>query len=73
MEKLLNEKYRPSSLDDYVFSDDMVREQCFSYVASKEFPNLLLSGSAGVGKTTLARILIKECELNSFDVKTINA
>jgi len=72
-EKLWVEKYRPTTLDDYVFSDERVRELCISYVEAKEFPHLLLSGIQGIGKTTLARILIKECELNPIDVKTINA
>jgi DNA polymerase III delta prime subunit len=67
------EKFRPKNLDEYVFSNDKVRELCFSYVKSKEFPHLLLSGTAGTGKTTLARILINECNLNTIDVKTINA
>jgi DNA polymerase III delta prime subunit len=33
----------------------------------------LLSGNAGIGKTTLARILFNELEINSFDIMEINA
>ncbi len=71
--KIWVEKYRPKNLDDYVFSDNKVRDVCLSYIQSKEFPHLLLSGIQGTGKTSLARILINECNLNSIDVKTINA
>lgn len=72
-DKLWVDKYRPTTLDDYVFSDEKVRELCFSYVDNKVFPHLLLSGIQGTGKTTLARILINECGLNKIDIKTVNA
>ena len=44
------EKYRPSKLEDYVWSNDAQRNQVMSWVKEGAIPNLLLSGSAGVGK-----------------------
>jgi len=47
---LWTEKYRPSKLDEYVWSDTAQTEQVMSWVKDRNIPNLLLSGSAGVGK-----------------------
>jgi len=44
------ETYRPSKLDEYVWSDAAQKEQVMSWVRDGNIPNLLLSGSAGVGK-----------------------
>jgi replication-associated recombination protein RarA len=44
------ERYRPTKLEDYVWSDDAQKTQVMSWVHDKAIPNLLLSGSAGVGK-----------------------
>jgi replication factor C small subunit len=73
MEKLWTEAYRPSTVDDYVFKDDAQREQVESWISSGSIPHLLFSGSAGIGKTTLAKILIKALDIDQFDLKEINA
>jgi DNA polymerase III delta prime subunit len=39
---------------------DVIKSTFLEYVAKKEIPNLLLSGSAGVGKTTIAKALCEE-------------
>lgn len=52
------EKYRPSVLDDLVLSDSN-KTIIKRYVDDLEIPNLLLSGSPGIGKTTLAKIIVK--------------
>lgn len=70
---LWTEKYRPRTVDGYVFKDQRQREQIDSWIATKNIPHLLLSGSAGTGKTTLAKILIEAIEINPYDVKEINA
>jgi DNA polymerase III delta prime subunit len=44
-----------------------------TWIKEKSIPHLLLSGSPGVGKTTLARILLNEIGIEEFDVKQINA
>jgi DNA polymerase III delta prime subunit len=60
MEHLLwVEKYRPSKVEDCVLPD-AIKATFQEYVNKKEIPNLLLSGSAGVGKTTIAKALCEE-------------
>jgi replication factor C small subunit len=73
MKELWTEKYRPNQLVDYVFRDQAQREQVEGWVKSGAIPHLLFSGSPGVGKTTLARILIHELGIDPFDVMEINA
>jgi replication factor C small subunit len=73
MKQLWTEKYRPNTLTDYVFRDQAQREQVEGWVKSGAIPHLLFSGSPGVGKTTLAKILIHELGIDPFDVMEINA
>jgi DNA polymerase III delta prime subunit len=73
MKQLWTEKYRPNKIADYVFRDDDQRQQVQAWIQSRSIPNLLFSGSPGVGKTTLARILLAELEVDDFDVLEINA
>jgi DNA polymerase III delta prime subunit len=53
------EKYRPSKVEDCILPEGL-KSTFLEYVSRKEIPNLLLSGSAGVGKTTIARALCEE-------------
>jgi replication factor C small subunit len=73
MKQLWTEKYRPQTLSDYVFRDTAQRDQVAGWVASGSIPHLLFSGAPGVGKTTLARILINELGVDDYDVLEINA
>ena len=73
MQELWVEKYRPNTIDGYVFRDDHQRNQVATWIKDQSIPHLLLSGSAGIGKTTLAKILIKEIGIEDFDVLEINA
>jgi DNA polymerase III delta prime subunit len=60
MEHLLwVEKYRPKTIQDCILPD-AIKSTFQEYVNRKEIPNLLLSGSAGVGKTTIAKALCNE-------------
>lgn len=52
------EKYRPSTLDDMVL-EDSVRQSFENLKKSQQIPNLLFCGSAGIGKTSLAKIIAK--------------
>jgi DNA polymerase III delta prime subunit len=73
MQELWTEKYRPSRVDDYVFRDDAQKNQVKGWVTEGAIPHLLFSGAPGVGKTTLAKILINELEIDEYDVLEINA
>jgi replication factor C small subunit len=73
MKELWVEKYRPKTVDGYVFRDDHQRKQINTWIKDKSIPHLLLSGAAGIGKTTLAKILINEIGIEEFDVLEINA
>jgi len=73
MNQLWTELYRPKTIQDYVFRDENQRLQVATWIKEKSFPHLLLSGSPGVGKTTLAKILINEVEIEEYDVLEINA
>ena len=73
MKELWTEKYRPNTLNGYVFRDDSQKKQVQKWVDEKTIPHLLFSGSAGVGKTTLAKILINLLGVNQFDLLEINA
>jgi replication factor C small subunit len=73
MKELWVEKYRPKSVDGYVFRDAHQRKQVETWIKDKSIPHLLLSGSAGIGKTTLAKILIHELGIEDYDVLEINA
>jgi replication factor C small subunit len=73
MQELWTEKYRPSTVGDYVFRDDAQRKQVQSWVDSGAIPHLLFSGAPGVGKTTLAKVLINELDIDEYDVLEINA
>ena len=53
------EKYRPSKVEDCILPES-IKNTFQEYVNKKEIPNLLLSGGAGVGKTTVAKALCEE-------------
>lgn len=72
MNDLWTEKYRPSTVDGYVFRDDHQKTQVEAWIKQKTIPHLLFSGNAGIGKTTLAKILFKELDINDLDILEIN-
>jgi DNA polymerase III delta prime subunit len=53
------ERYRPQTLEDIILPDD-AREYFEKVQSSGHLPNLLLVGSPGVGKTTLAKIIVND-------------
>ena len=58
-EYLWVEKYRPKKIEDCILSQD-IKDTFSQFLQQKEIPNLLLSGTAGTGKTTVARALCEE-------------
>lgn len=72
MHKLWVESYRPKSIQEYVFRDDKQKQQVSGWIKEGALPHLLFSGSAGTGKTTLARVLFNELGVDNLDVLTLN-
>jgi DNA polymerase III delta prime subunit len=55
------EEYRPKIIDDCILPSS-IKKTFLEFVEKNELPNLLLSGGAGVGKTTVARALCEELD-----------
>ena len=72
MKELWVEKYRPKTVNEYVFRDENQRAQVLSWIKEGSIPHLMLSGSAGIGKTTLAKMLCNELGVNDFDIMFAN-
>ena len=73
MDTLWVEKYRPNTLEGYVFRDENQKAQVEQWIKSKTIPHLLFSGAPGVGKTTLAKILLHTLDIIGTDILEINA
>jgi replication factor C small subunit len=73
MKELWVEKYRPKTIEDYVFKDEAQKRQVKTWVKEGSIPHLLFSGSAGIGKTTLAKVLLHELGIEDYDVLEMNA
>jgi DNA polymerase III delta prime subunit len=53
------ERYRPKTVEDTILPPEL-KATFQQFVEQKNIPNLILSGSAGVGKTTIARAMLEE-------------
>jgi replication factor C small subunit len=73
MDTLWVEKYRPNTLEGYVFRDDNQKIQVEQWIKARTIPHLLFSGAPGVGKTTLAKILLNTLDIIGTDILEINA
>jgi replication factor C small subunit len=73
MKELWVEKFRPKTVGEYVFVDDAQKRQVQSWIKEGSIPHLLFSGAAGIGKTTLAKVLLNEIGIENYDVLEINA
>ena len=63
VESLWVEKYRPTTIDECILPDHL-KSQFKEIVATGEVPNMLLTGTAGLGKTTVARAICNELDLD---------
>lgn len=71
--ELWTEKYRPKTLEDYVWRDPKQREQVEAWLKEGSLPTIMLTGSPGTGKTSLAYLLMHLLNVNPGDVLDINA
>ena len=82
MEKGVNEhtiwteKYRPDVLENYI-GNDVIKAKLEQYIQTQDIPHLLFYGTAGTGKTTAAKILVKniDCDymfINASDERGID-
>ena len=72
---LLVEKFRPTILDNYV-GNEHIKESIKKYLSQNDIQNLIFYGPSGTGKTTLARLIVKnlDCDyiyINSSDERGI--
>jgi DNA polymerase III delta prime subunit len=72
MKELWVEKYRPKTVEGYVFKDETLREQITKWIKEGSIPHIMLSGNAGTGKTTLAKLLLNEIGVQDTDILVAN-
>ena len=68
-EYLWVEKYRPKNVADCILPD-RIKKVFQSYVDEGNLPNLMLTGSAGVGKTTVAKAMCEQLGLNHLFINS---
>jgi replication factor C small subunit len=72
-QQLWVEKYRPAKVSDYVWRDARQKNQILGWIRDKSIPHLLLSGTQGLGKTSLINVLLSEIGVEGGDILEINA
>ena len=70
------EKYRPDSLEGYLMESEDIKSKMDEFIEKQDIQNLLFAGPPGSGKTTLAKILVKniDCDylyLNAVDKRSM--
>ena len=65
------ESYAPKGIDDCILPAD-IKAAFKSYAESGEFPNLILAGPAGVGKTSLSRALAEQLDVDLLFINASN-
>lgn len=76
MTTLWTEKYRPGTVDEYVFKNPAFKQKMLEWIETGEIPHIGFFGPAGTGKTTAIKVLINGLVENGFvdpsDVTTLN-
>jgi DNA polymerase III delta prime subunit len=73
---ILNERYRPDTLEGYICRDE-TKLKFEEFIKQQDIPHLLFAGKPGAGKTTIAKILVKniDCDylyINATDERSID-
>jgi DNA polymerase III delta prime subunit len=73
---ILNEKYRPDTLEGYICKDE-IKTKFQEFIDKQDIPHLLFAGKPGAGKTTIAKILVKniDCDylyINATDERSMD-
>jgi DNA polymerase III delta prime subunit len=73
---ILNEKYRPDTLEGYICKDEY-KAKFQEFIDQQDIPHLLFAGKPGAGKTTIAKILVKniDCDylyVNATDERSMD-
>lgn len=71
-DKVWAEKYRPKTIEDYVFTSDDVKTMITSWDKNEIFPNLILSGIQGTGKSSFGGILVERFDIDPNEIMRIN-
>ena len=72
MQQAWADEYRSNTIDEYVFTNDKQRELITHWIKQGSIPHCLFSGGSGTGKSTLAKLLIKELKVDEYDVLEAN-
>ena len=67
------EKYRPQTMDEFVWRDSSMRTKVEEWIKEGVLPHILLSGSPGTGKTSLAYLLMSQLNIPNDDILFIHA
>ena len=73
IKQLWFDKYRPKTLDEYIFQDEQQKSKIHQMVAAGEVPHLMLTGVQGSGKTALTKILIDALGVDEMDLMEVDA
>ena len=73
---ILNERYRPDTLEGYICKDE-IKTKFQEFIDKQDIPHLLFAGKPGAGKTTIAKILVKniDCDylyINATDERSMD-
>ena len=66
---LLVEKYRPHTVEECILPD-RIKSVFQEYVNTENIPNLMLTGPAGCGKTTIAKAMCEQLGLNHLFINS---
>lgn len=71
--ELWSERFRPKTLDEYVWRDLQVKQRVEEWLRDGGLPHVLFSGASGTGKTSLALLLMRLLNIPQEDFLRINA